>query len=189
LAVRKIPTQTQNFRQIKKVLLEKMKIVLMMALTADGKIAKHPNHLADWTSKEDKKLFSKISKEIGVVIMGEKTFKTLPKPLSERLNVVFTLEKNPNQIEGVRWVSGSPKKVIKELEKDGYRRALLAGGASLNSQFLKEKLISKLIITVEPIIFGSGLAMFEGDFNTPLKLKDLRKLNESTVALTYEILD
>ena len=51
--------------------------------------------------------------------MGEKTFKTFPKPLPDRLNVVFTLEKNPPKMENVKWVSGEPEKVLEELERDG----------------------------------------------------------------------
>ena len=111
-------------------------VTMMMAITLDGKIAKHDKHFPDWTSKEDKKLFAKISKEHGVVMMGAKTFATFPAPLSGRLNVVFTLEKNPQKIEGVKWVTGEPKPVLEELERMGYKSALLGGGAFLNSLFL-----------------------------------------------------
>ena len=64
-----------------------MKIILMMAMTADGKIAKNSDHFPDWTSKEDKKMFMRVTKEVGVVIMGDKTFFTFPKALPERLLV------------------------------------------------------------------------------------------------------
>jgi dihydrofolate reductase len=74
-----------------------MKVIMMMAMTLDGKIAKSSDHFPDWTSKEDKKLFAKTSKEAGVVIMGDKTFFTFPAPLKDRLNVVFTLEENPGK--------------------------------------------------------------------------------------------
>ena len=87
-----------------------------MAMTADGKIAKNSDHFPDWTSKEDKKYFAAVTKERGVVIFGESTFKTFPRPLPGRLNVVFTLEKNPPETEGVKWVSGDPEEVLAELE-------------------------------------------------------------------------
>jgi len=89
---------------------------MVMAMTLDGKIAKTSNHFPDWTSREDKKYFARVSKEARVVIMGDKTFATFPSPLKERLNVVFTLEENPKEIEGVKWVKGEPEDVLKEIK-------------------------------------------------------------------------
>ncbi len=159
-----------------------------MAITADGKIAKSSDHFPDWTSKEDKKMFMSVTKEAGVVIMGDKTFFTFPKPLPDRLNVVFTLEKNPVETENVKWVSGEPEKVIAELEKMGHKSAILGGGTYMNSQFLERKLIDEIWLTVEPKIFGDGLGLFGGDFNAELKLIGVEKINDDSVVLKYKVL-
>jgi dihydrofolate reductase len=161
---------------------------MMMAMTMDGKIAKTSDHFPDWTSKEDKKYFAKISKDAGVVMMGEKTFKTFPSPLPNRLNVVFTLEKNPPGTEGVRWVTGEPEKVIEQLESEGYKSAILGGGAYLNGLFLKKGLIDEIIVTVEPKIFGDGLSLFSGDFDVNLQLLEMEKLNENSMVLKYKVI-
>ena len=160
----------------------------MMATTIDGKIAKNSSHFPSWTSKEDKKMFAKISKEHKVVMMGEKTFDTFPAPLKERLNVVFTFKKNPPKIKGVKWVSGDILTVLQELEKDGYKTALLGGGAYLNSSFLEKKLIDEIIITIEPKIFGQGLSLFQKDFDINLKLLDIKKINKNSIVLKYKII-
>jgi dihydrofolate reductase len=165
-----------------------MKIILMMAMTADGKIAKTSDHFPDWTSKEDKKMFAEATKKHGVVIMGESTFKTFPKPLPDRLNVVFTLEKDPSETENVKWVSGEPEKVLEELERGGYKSAILGGGANLNAQFLKKKLIDEIWLTIEPKIFGDGLGIFSGDFDQDLKLIGFEKINEDSVVVKYEVI-
>lgn len=165
-----------------------MHIVLMMAVTADGKIARSSDHFPDWTSPEDKKMFQAVSKEHGVVIMGEKTFKTFPKPLPDRLNVVFTLEKNPPDTAGVKWVSGEPEKVLAELEKEGYKSAILGGGTYMNSQFLEQKLIDEIWLTLEPKIFGDGLGVFGGDFEVDLKLISLEKINDDSVVVKYKVI-
>ena len=157
-------------------------------MTADGKIAKTSDHFPDWTSKEDKKYFFETTKKHGVILMGEKTFKTFPKPLPDRLNVIFTLEKNPEKQENVKWVSGEPEKVLKELENMGYKSAILGGGAYLNSQFLQKKLINEIWLTIEPKIFGDGLGVFGGDFNQDLKLISVEKINENSIVVKYEIL-
>ena len=61
-----------------------MKIILVMAITLDGKIAKDKKHFPSWTSKEDKQFFAHISKKNKVVIFGENTFNTFKKPLKNR---------------------------------------------------------------------------------------------------------
>lgn len=160
----------------------------MMAMTADGKIAKNSDHFPDWTSKEDKKMFMKVTKEAGVVIMGDKTFFTFPKPLPDRLNVVFTLLENPPETENVKWVTGEPEKVLTDLEKEGYKSAILGGGTYMNTQFLERKLIDEIWLTIEPKIFGDGLGVFGGDFDVDLKLIDVSKINDDSVVVKYRVL-
>jgi dihydrofolate reductase len=99
-----------------------IKVIMMMAMTLDGKIARDEKQLANWTSSADKKLFVEVSKECGVIMMGENTFRTFPKPLPGRLNVVFSY--NPGEdIEGsLLWVQGDPKQILKDLEAIRGRR-------------------------------------------------------------------
>lgn len=163
-------------------------VTMMMAMTVDGKIAKDKTQFADWTSKEDKKLFVEISKSHGVIMMGENTFNTFPAPLKDRLNVVFSREKEPPVTEGVKWVEGDPEKVLLELENMGYKSALLGGGAFLNGLFLEKKLINEIILTVEPKIFGEGLSLFNRDLDANLKLVEFKKLNDDTIMLRYQVI-
>lgn len=165
-----------------------IKVIMMMAITVDGKIAKDKTQFADWTSKEDKKLFVEISKACGAIVMGENTFKTFPAPLKERLNVVFTENPQQTEIPGVKFVSGDPQIVLQELEELGYREVLLGGGSFLNSLFLEQKLITEIVLTVEPKIFGSGLSLFNRDLDANLKLLEFKNLNEDTLMLRYRVL-
>jgi len=163
-------------------------VTMIMAVTADGKIAKDKNQLANWTSRADKQLFIQTSKDFGMIMMGENTFKTFPAPLKERLNVVFT--KNPDQAEiaGVKWVSGNPAEVLLELEGMGYKKALLGGGSFMNSLFLKNNLIDEIILTVEPKIFGAGISLFNTDFDVNLELITAEKIGDNSVMLKYKVL-
>jgi dihydrofolate reductase len=162
-------------------------VTLIMAITSDGKIAKDSNHFADWTSPEDKKLFVKTSKEFGLIIMGSKTFSTFPGPLKERLNVVFSRKPKEEKRKNVLWVNDEPEEVLKKLKKMGYKKALLGGGSSLNTLFLKRKLINEIILTVEPKIFGSGLSLFNDNFDINLKLLDLKKINKNAFMIKYKL--
>ena len=163
-------------------------VTMIMAITADGRIAKNKKQLANWTSPEDKKLFVKISKQFGVIMIGENTFNTFPAPLPGRLNVVFSPHKHPEQ-KNVKWVKGEPAQVLVDLEKLGYKSALLGGGAYLNSLFLKKALITEIILTIEPKIFGQGVPLFDCDHEIDLKLLEAQKLNNNSLMLHYKVLN
>ena len=161
---------------------------MIMAVTADGKIAKDKNQLANWTSKADKQLFVQTSRDFGMIMMGETTFRTFPSPLKDRLNVVFSEKIDLEEIPGVKWVKGDPAEVLLELEKMGYTKALLGGGSFMNSLFLKNNLIDEIILTVEPKIFGAGLALFNTDFDVNLELLAAEKIGDNSVMLKYKVL-
>ena len=161
-------------------------VTLMMAISVDGKIAKDKDQLANWTSPEDKKIFVAESKKHGVVMMGENTFNTFPSPLPNRLNVVFSPNPKPDY-DNVKYVTGEPEKVLEELEQMGYKSALLGGGCFLNSLFLKNKLISEIVLTIEPILFGQGLSLFDCETEAKLELTSLEKLNDNTFAVRYAV--
>jgi len=163
-------------------------VTLIMAITADGKIAKDKNQLADWTSKEDKQLFVQTSKDFGVIMMGENTFRTFPKPLPGRLNLVFSYN-GGEDIDGLlKWAQGEPEKVLEDLEQMGFKKALLGGGAFLNTLFLKKQLISEIILTIEPKIFGNGISLFTEDSEHDLELQECKQLNTNTIMLRYKVI-
>lgn len=162
-----------------------------MCLTADGKIAKNASHLADWTSKEDKKLFVSLTKEAGVFIIGKKTYDTIGRPLPGRLNVVVT--RDPSGLENIadslEYTNKSPREIIADLATRGFEKCILAGGATVNGMFLREGLIDEMIVTIEPRVFGTGIDLFAGaDVDQPLQLLSVEKINEQTVKLHYQVL-
>ncbi len=161
-------------------------VTMMMAITADGKIAKNDAHFSNWTSKEDKKIFAKISKQHKVVIMGEKTFLTFPAPLKDRLNFIFSFKENKNS-HNVVYFSGNPIDALKKIKNMGYKSALLGGGAVINSLFLKYKLINKIILTIEPKIFGKGISLFNQENEINLKLKEILKINKNSILIKYNV--
>lgn len=162
-------------------------VTMMMAITADGKIAKNDTHFPNWTSKEDKKIFAKISKQHKVVIMGEKTFLTFPAPLKDRLNFVFSFKNNKNNKNNLIYFSGNPINALKKIKNMGYKSALLGGGAVINSLFLKYKLINEIILTIEPKIFGKGISLFNEENEVNLKLKEIAKINKNSILIKYSV--
>ena len=168
-----------------------MKIILMMALTADGLIAREKNQNADWTTKADKKAFIRETKEHGVIIMGDTTYFLIGKPLPKRLNFILsqTPEKYKNQeIPGVlEFFCGSPKEVVDHLVNKGYKSAILGGGPYTNTMFLQDNLVDEVLITIEPIIFGQGLTMLKESFDINLELIECKNIGDSSVQIRYKV--
>src|SRR3989338_7272838 len=100
-----------------------MKVIIMCAVTVDGKIARGPKELVNWTSKEDKKIFARETKKAGLVILGRNTYETFGRPLKERLNVVLTA--NPKDHESQRGIleftSKKPRELVRELSRRGFK--------------------------------------------------------------------
>jgi dihydrofolate reductase len=166
-----------------------MKLTCLMAQTLDGLIAKDRAHFPDWTEKADKVFFMKRTKQSGVMIMGRTTFETLPGVLPGRLHVVLSRKAGEwdEREKNLVYTSLSPQRILEKLKKLGYENPILAGGAIINSLFARENLIDELIITISPVIFGSGLGVFENDISLNLELIKQEPLGEKSLVAWYEV--
>ena len=165
-----------------------MKVILLMAVTADGKIAKHADHFPDWTGTVDKQLFVRLSREAGVVIMGSRTYDTIGTPLPGRLNVVMT--RDPGRVsrrEDLWYTDLPPVKVVAALAEKGYEKAILAGGATVNTLFAEAGCIQEAVLTVSSRFFGDGISLFSGAVDLSLELRECERIEAQLVMLTYRV--
>ncbi len=165
-----------------------MKLILLMAVTVDGMIARDDAHFPDWTGRADKRLFVEVTKKAGVIIVGSKTFDTIGKPLPQRLMVVMTR----NRARRSRWdnlifTDMPPPELLADLERRGHRQAVLAGGATINDLFARCDLIDEIRITISPLIFGRGISLFNSEHDLALNLKAVQPLEGDLVHLIYEV--
>lgn len=173
-----------------------MEIFIIAAQTSDGFIARNANHPAIWTSKEDKKRFVELTKDAGVVVMGSTTFKTLPKPLKERLNVVYsnTLKNDDLNTDPERKcivTNKNPVELVKELTELGYTKLAICGGSEIYSLFMESGLVNKLYLTIEPVLFGNGIGIFKRSLpeDVQLKLDKSETTEQGTIFLDYTVLN
>lgn len=168
-----------------------MKVIMMCAVTLDGKIAKSPGEFIDWTGGEDKKLFADETKKAGVVIMGHNTYKTIGHPLKDRLNVVLTSTVGDKVSEpGVlEFTAAHPKRILEELEERNFKTAFVIGGAVINSLFLKENLVDEVWLSIVPKVFGEGINLTEElGIDVNLKLLSCEQLVDGLIFVKYQIL-
>lgn len=162
-----------------------MRCFIIAALSADGYIAKNDSHAAMWTSKEDKKRFVELTKKAGVVVMGNRTWKTLMKPLKDRVNIVYS---SSGKVEGeAETTSLAPSELLKELKDRGFSEVAVCGGSQIYTMFMKAQVVDTLYLTIEPLVFGNGIKLFNEEFHDTLTLKNLEKTENGALLLEYKV--
>ena len=139
-----------------------MKYIMVAATTLDGKIARNSNHPSDWTSPEDKDFMHAELDKCDVIIVGNKTYELVKKPLSKRNCIVFTrsIDRTKQQDDKLIYINPKSKSIQKFIEEKGYKRVCILGDAQVYGYFLEHSLIDEIWLTIEPIIFGSGISLF-----------------------------
>ncbi len=160
-----------------------IKVFLVVAVSADGFIAKDTQHSPMyWTSKADKKRFVELTKRAGVVIMGSSTYKTIGQPLKERLNIIYSRKE---KFEGVEMTQKPPRELISDLESRGIKEVAICGGSYIYTMFMKAGVVDTIYLTIEPIFFGKGMTIFNEELHYTLKLVS-SQISESTGSLLLE---
>lgn len=165
-----------------------LKLILLMALTVDGRSGLSADHFPDWTGTADKKMFKALSQRAGVVIMGSRTYDTIGKPLPGRLNIVMT--RNTERVSSnaaLRYTDQSPAEIIQMLAEQGYQEAILAGGATINDLFIEADLVDELIVTFASLTFGQGLGLYNTPRTLRLSLLDHKALDANTLMARYRV--
>jgi dihydrofolate reductase len=165
-----------------------MNVFIIAAMTADGWIGKDANHLADWTSPEDKQLFVKLTKQAGVIVMGSRTFDTIGRPLPGRRTIVYTSRPEAYKNIDVETTTEPPEALVKRLQKEGTKGLAVCGGAQLYNAFLQAGVVDELYLTYEPILFGTGVPLLSAPTDTRLALQDLQKLNDHAFMAQYRVI-
>jgi dihydrofolate reductase len=174
-----------------------MKVILVMVATVNGKTTKGDSPgTTELASIEDQDYFFQTLQANNLLIMGRSTYEAARSSMQMtpgKLRIILT--SNPqdfqkDSIDGqVEFSSLPPKSLLENLEKRGFTQGVLLGGARTNTEFLKEKLVDELWLTLEPKIFGQGNDLLSsGDVDLTLRLLHSEKLNDTgTLLLKYEI--
>lgn len=174
-----------------------MEITLFAALSADGFIARHEHEFTKtWTSKDDVRWFAQKTKEIGICIMGRTTYETKGRPLLGRATIVLSKSGKPiaeaeviepSESGSIFVTNSSPEEIVAALASRGVTKIAICGGSTIYHQFLHLGLVNSLFLTIEPILFGTGISLANRELNTKLRLIQLHPLSENTIVLEYQV--
>lgn len=140
---------------------------LVVAATADGYIAKAPDHPPhDWASVEEQAQFFARVEAADWAVMGRHTHEAADRP--DRRRVVFSGGcprpewRRPTQL----WLDpdGVTPAVLPGLVAAVHplRRGIILGGTRVHDWFLEHRAIHEVALSVEPLRFGAGLPIFSG---------------------------
>lgn len=170
-----------------------MTVFLLAAITADGFIGRSVTDRSfDWTSPEDKQFYVSMIKRAGVAVMGSKSFQTFTRYPKGLKYVIYTSQPenfvNPKPEVITTWATkDDPKQVLAQLAKENYSEVAICGGSSIYTLFAKSGLIDKMYLTVEPVVFGKGVGLFNQEWEQSLQLDSVKNLSTQTLLLEYTV--
>jgi len=162
--------------------MKKTTYIAIAAVSADGKIAAFPGQPTTWTSKEDKAFLHAMLDACDAVIVGNTTYKIARRPLSKRRCIVLTRSVKTTRQKTPDCLYLNPRSVSlsKTVARLKYHRLAVLGGAKTYTYLLEKNMLDEFYITVEPLIFGRGVSLFESKRlkDRTLKLVSAKKLNQ-----------
>lgn len=146
------------------------KISVFIATSIDGYIAKKDGNI-DWLTtfsppteaSEDKDCgFSHFFQSVDVLVLGRnsyeavRTFDTWP---YQGKRVIVLSSSLTSVCEQAELYSGDAKSLVEKLQAEGIKHIYVDGGVTI-SNFLNANLIDQMIISIIPVILGSGIPLF-----------------------------
>jgi dihydrofolate reductase len=161
-----------------------MRCFIIAALSVDGYIAHNDEELAV-TTPEDKKLFVRLTKEAGALVMGRRTFATIGRALPGRRNIIYTNHPESVTAEGVETTNETPTVLLKRLKSEGAEALAVCGGGQIYSLFMAAGVVNELYLTTVPVVFGQGIGLFSTPHDFNLELLDQEQLGPNTYVTHY----
>ncbi len=144
------------------------KVILYIATSLDGYIAK-PNDDLSFLSivQQDGEDYgyADFIKSVDTVILGRKTYDWVMTQVSEfphadKNSYIITRTARPS-IGKTIFYTGKLRDLVLRLKSEQGKNIFIDGGAEIVNELLKENLIDEFIISVIPILVGSGTKLFK----------------------------
>ena len=170
--------------------MSKRKIILSLCTSLDSFI-EGANGEIDWCFTDQDYCMTDFLDRIDTIFFGRKSYEQLvremPDAFSDKKKIVFS-KTLVNDNGNPKIISDNvEREVIEILNKTG-RDIWLFGGANLTTTMLNLNLVDELMISIHPLILGSGKPLFLNIENRKkLKLMDTKSFSTGLVQLYYEI--
>lgn len=173
----------------------KIEIIYSVASSLDGYIATLDGSV-DWLSRFHRSAedtgAGNLEASVNALLLGSHTYEFALKfgqwPSPDKPSWVFTRRDLKVLHPSITLTSQRPREIAELLAERGVRRAWLMGGGKLAASFHSEGLISRYMISIFPILLGSGVPLFAGHASVPeaLRLVTAKPFQSGIVQLTYD---
>ncbi len=147
------------------------KIVLYIAQSLDGYIATNDGGVEWLNSTESNEADSNaygyldFLDTIDITLMGYKTYKAvvdfgIPFPYPDKTNFVFSRNHQNVENNPVTFIDEDAVQFVRNLKATEGKDIWLIGGGEINRILLNADLVDQIIVTILPVILGSGIPMF-----------------------------
>jgi len=170
------------------------KIILYIAMSLDGYIADSEGGLGflSVVEKEGEDYgYEKFVKSVDTVIMGRKTYDKVLSfgidfPHARKRCYILTRTQRPDEGNITFYNQGNLKMLIRHLKSQQGKDVFVDGGAEVVNELLKDGLIDELIISVVPVLLGSGISLFQTGYQMQkLTLCSAKSFDTGLVQLHY----
>lgn len=168
------------------------KVKLFIANSLDNYIAR-PDGAVDWLFTDGDYGMSDFFQSVDAALLGRKTYDvalTLGKGGEAAFRgmkyYVFSRTPSKSKNKNVQFVSDNIGKFVEQLKQAKGKDIWLMGGGELTASFLNENLLDELVLTVHPVLLGSGIPLFPGQHRQiDLRLVQSRSYESGIVQLHY----
>ena len=172
-----------------------LEIIYYVASSLDGYIATADGSV-DWLSRfhtagEDHGA-GELEASVDALLLGSHTYEFALKlgqwPSPDKVSWVFTRRRLRILHPSITLTAQSPREVVELLASRSLRRAWLMGGGKLAASFHADQLISRYIISVFPVLLGSGIPLLAPHPSLPdaVRFRTAKPFKSGVVQLTYD---
>ena len=172
-----------------------VEVIYYVASSLDGYIATEDGSV-DWLSRfhtagEDHGA-GELEASVDALLLGSHTYEFALKlgqwPSPHKPSWIFTRRELRVLHPSITLTAQSPSEVVGLLASRGLRRAWLMGGGQLAASFHAEQLISRYVISIFPVLLGSGIPLFASHLVPPdtLRFVAAKPFKSGIVQVTYE---
>jgi dihydrofolate reductase len=110
--------------------------------------------------------FATFARSVDAAIVGRRTYEQMLRfpewPHPDWPTWVCSRTNPPAERSDVHVTSAAPEALLDELHRAGHRRVWLVGGGMLAGAFRERGLLDEVILSLIPVLLGSGLPVFGG---------------------------
>lgn len=166
--------------------------ILFIASSLDGFIASSDGSV-DWLFTDQDYGYSEFFAGIDIVVMGNKTYEQILSfgeyPYEDKQGFVITRDTTKTIDKNITYINQEIPEFIAGLRSSTQRNIWLVGGGEVIKIFLKQRAIDRLILSIHPLLLGSGIPLFLPEFpSQTLELQDTKTFASGLVQLDYQVL-